>query len=60
MRHLPMMYGLALVIMLFGGGVALFRWVGFNRLDALYLAGLTITLIGYFLSKYLMRSLIRK
>lgn len=60
MRHLPLLYGSALVIMLFGSSVALFRWIGFTRPEALYLAALSMALIGYFLSKHLLRTSIRK
>jgi hypothetical protein len=45
--HLPFIFGLLTAITLIGSTMLIYRLIGFNRGDALYLACLTFAVVAY-------------
>ncbi len=59
-RHLPLLYGLFTAITLVSVAALLYRLLGFNRGDALYLACLTFGGTAYIISRRTLRKFGRK
>ena len=59
-RHLPILFGLLTAITLVSSTMLIYRLIGFNRGDALYLACLTFAVLAYFVSRRALRKLGRK
>lgn len=59
-RQLPILFGLLTAITLISATMLIYRVIGFNRGDALYLACLTFAVVAYFISRRALRKLGRK
>ena len=54
-RHLPILLGLLIAITLISSTMLIYRLLGFNRGDALYLGCLTFAVVTYFVSRRALR-----